>query len=415
MAGAGVTVFAIKSAQAEAKRTGKRVTKRDGRGLFFCALPSGDESWVVYFRVRGRKELVKITNKERGVSIAGARKWAAAIRFKAARGVDPRDEQREAKSKAAEADANTLQSVCERYLALEGKKLRTVERRRADLKRLVYGQIGDRPILSVKRGDIVRLLDKIEEQRGPVMADMMLRVLSRIMRWHAVRDENYTPVIVPGMGRSNPKERARLRILTDDELRRVWATATTSDGPFPAFVRFLLLTATRRNEAARMVLSEIEPRKSLEHGVAWPRESVDWVIPGPRCKTKKDAVVPLSPAAKAILDAMPRIDGCPYPFSANGTRPVTNFSAFKRRFDEACSVQAWRLHDLRRSARSLLSRAGVDADVAERCLNHSLGGMRAIYDRYEFRDEKAKAFEAALIARIVDGPQQQNVVEMRGG
>jgi integrase len=200
--------------------------------------------------------------------------------------------------------------------------------------------------------------------------------------------------------------------LTDDELRRVWTTATTTEGPFPAFVRFLLLTAARRTEAARLILSEIEPRKNLDHGVAWPRESVDWVIPAARCKTKKDAVVPLSPAAKAVLDAIPRITGCPYPFTANGTRPITNFSAFKRRFDKVCGVTGWTLHDLRRSARSLLSRGGVDPDVGERCLNHTVCGVRAIYDRYGFRDEKAKAFEAlaALIERIVN--PQANVVPM---
>jgi hypothetical protein len=57
-------------------------------------------------------------------------------------------------------------------------------------------------------------------------------------------------------------------------------------------------------------------------------------------------------------------------------------------------VTGWVLHDLRRSARSLLSRAGVPPDHAERCLGHVIGGVRGMYDRYAFYDEKKFAFEA---------------------
>jgi integrase len=64
----------------------------------------------------------------------------------------------------------------------------------------------------------------------------------------------------------------------------------------------------------------------------------------------------------------------------------------------------WRIHDLRRSSRSLLSRAGVNPDIAERCLGHALPAIRATYDRHRYLDEMAHAFEAlaALIERIVN-------------
>ena len=83
-------------------------------------------------------------------------------------------------------------------------------------------------------------------------------------------------------------------------------------------------------------------------------------------------------------------------------------------FDKASGVKWYTIHDLRRTARSLLSRAGVNADVAERCLGHVIGGVRGIYDRHEYFEEKKRAFEALAwqIERIVN--PQANVVPMRG-
>ena len=76
-------------------------------------------------------------------------------------------------------------------------------------------------------------------------------------------------------------------------------------------------------------------------------------------------------------------------------------------------MTGWTLHDLRRTARSLMSRAGVDADHAERALGHVIAGVRGVYDRHEFKEEKRRAFEAlaAQIERIIN--PQENVVPLR--
>jgi integrase len=85
---------------------------------------------------------------------------------------------------------------------------------------------------------------------------------------------------------------------------------------------------------------------------------------------------------------------------------TTSFSVPKRSLDAASGVTGWRLHDLRRTARSLMSRAGVDSDIAERCLAHTIGGVRGVYDRYAYHAEKKHAFEAlaAQIEHIVNPP-----------
>src|SRR5262249_49507886 len=157
-----------------------------------------------------------------------------------------------------------------------------------------------------------------------------------------------------------PKERARERTLTDDEIRAVWAAAEGDTGPFGAFVRFILLTGARRSEAADMAWSE------LDDGI--------WTLPGSRNKTKGDLVRPLNRRATAVLPA----GVGKFVFSTDGSTPISGFSKFKATFDKACGVADWTLHDLRRTARTLMSRAAVNSDIAERCLGHVMPGVRGI-------------------------------------
>jgi integrase len=216
----------------------------------------------------------------------------------------------------------------------------------------------------------------------------------RLFTWHSLRDENFRSPIVRGMARTKPKERARQRTLSDDELRAVWQTAEAS--LFGSYLQFVLLTACRRTEAALMSWAEVN--------------NGEWLIPLARYKTKRDHLVSLSRAAQAVLAKVPKTRELI--FMPAGQRKHSHWS--KLTFDRACGVSGWTIHDLRRTARSLMSRAGVPSDHAERCLGHVIGGIRGVYDRYEYREEKARAFEAlaAQIDRIIN--PRPNVSLMRG-
>jgi integrase len=113
----------------------------------------------------------------------------------------------------------------------------------------------------------------------------------------------------------------------------------------------------------------------------------------------------LPEAALAIIRAQDRIGDNPYVFAGRGDGPYRGFSAGKATFDaKVPSVPKWTIHDLRRSARSLMSRAGVRPDVAERVMGHAIVGVEGIYDRFSYRAEKAEALKqlAALIDGIVN-------------
>jgi integrase len=219
-------------------------------------------------------------------------------------------------------------------MAREGHKLRSIDQQKATLERLVYPRLGQRPIGDIRRSEIVRLMDEIEDQRGAAMAGVTLQIIRKVLNWHATRDDTFHSPIVKGMSRG--KSKARQRVLSDDELRKVWAASSNGSGVFGRLVRFLLLTATRRNEAAQMHRSEL-------HGS-------DWIIPSERYKTNLPHLIPLSPAALALLPAEGE-----WLFTAYGTGPVRGFSGLKTSFDTACAVTGWTLHDLRRTARTLMS------------------------------------------------------------
>jgi integrase len=362
-------------------------------GLAVRVTDKGQRSFVLITRYPGsRNPVPRAIGSVGAISLEDARTRAREWHKLISAGIDPAQAQ-------AEAAKETLRAICTDYFARDGAELRSAGWRRSALERLVFPVLGSRPISEVRRSDLVRLLDKIEDEQGSSMAHHTLAVIRRIFNWYAARSDDFRSPIVRGMART--KRQPRDRVLSDDELKAVWrATGDKFSGPlvFRCYLRFLLLTACRRGEAAKMQWDEIA--------------NCDWTLPAARNKTAQDLVRPLSDAAQAILAALPRRGM--WVFTRSGTAGLGDFSLLKSDFDNACGVTGWTLHDLRRTARSLMSRAGVSSDHAERCLGHVIGGVRGTYDRHEYREEKRLAFEAlaSLINRIVD--PQPNVVAMRG-
>lgn len=360
--------------------------------------PAGSRSFVLRYAVAG-KDRLQVIGQYPTWSVTAAIKEARQLRQQVDRGDDPLGARRQQEQAAAD----TLKAICAEYLKRAGERLRTHDAQKRILERLVYPELGDRQIGAIKRSDVIRLMDKIEDENGVVMADKTLSIVRRVMNWHETRGDDFSSPIRRGMRRISTKERARDRILTDDELRAVWQAAEASATAFGRLVRFILLTSARRSEAAEMPWSEI-------------RDSV-WTLPPERNKTKEALPRPLTPQALSVLG--PRLNGgvsreCEFVFdSSRGSGAVAAFSKMLPAFHAASGTADWTLHDLRRTARSLMSRAGVSSDHAERCLGHVIGGVRAVYDRYEYLDDKRKAFEAlaGLIERIVD--PAANVVALR--
>jgi integrase len=256
-----------------------------------------------------------------------------------------------------------------------------------------------RAFISIRCSDVTALLDQIEDRVSAIVADNCLDTISALMSWQATRMDDYVPPIVRGMRRTTKAQTARKRILDDDEIRRFWEAAKQC-GQVGAFAQLLLLTAQRRTKVATMRWTDIVAGM--------------WSIPLEAREKTNAGLLKLPEMALAIIEAQPRLRNNPFVFAGRDRGPAHDYGKAKRRIDESSGITGWVFHDLRRTARSLMSRAGVDPNHAERTLGHTIGGVRGIYDRHAYFDEKAIALGklAALIDTIVN-PPPSNVVALR--
>lgn len=270
------------------------------------------------------------------------------------------------------------------WIRLKLKGMRTARERERIVEKNIIPAIGHIVMSDLRLEDINAMLDPIEEQSGAPMRDHVLRVFGAIARWHQTREQGYIAPTTRGMWRVT--QRYRDRILSDDEIRAIWNVA---DGVFGGMVRFSLATAQRREKVRTIRWDDIKD------GV--------WVI---RREAGEKGVPPQLPLPKLALDILasqPRTSGDFVFRSLRGDGPIGTSGFHKAEFDKICGVKGWRFHDLRRTARSLMPRAGVAPHIAERVLGHALRGVEGVYDRYSYVDEMAAALTklADLIAQIV--------------
>ena len=183
---------------------------------------------------------------------------------------------------------------------------------------------------------------------------------------------------------------------------RVWRSAEADPGPFGGFVRLLLLTGQRLAKVAGMRWDDVGP-----DGV--------WRIRTEAREKGNAGDLPLPPIALEIIRSRPRIAGNPHIFAGRGDRPLSQFRYGKRKLDQSSGASGWVLHDMRRTARSLMSRAGVSSEHAERVLGHIIPGVEGVYDRHKYEREKGMALATLerLITTILAG-QSGEVVPIRG-
>jgi integrase len=355
--------------------------------------PAGPGSYTVIVRdPYGKQRWVKIGSTAE-MTVAEARALARTVIKRVEAGLDPFE--------PPPVKPNTVADVIATYLKrhVEARGLRTGDEVRRVLDGYVLPHWRDRVFAEVRRSDVAKLLDAIEDKHGPWVADHTLSALRGVASWYAARDDSYLPPFTRNMRRVAQEARKRSRILSDDELRRVWQAASEA-ATFGALVKLSLLCGQRREKVASMRWSDISP-----DGV--------WTIRTAAREKGNPGSLVLPKLALDIIAAQPRFASNPHVFAGISAGATNNFGRAKKSLDEASGVTGWTLHDLRRSARSLLSRAGVRPDLAARVLGHAIAGVEGVYDRHSYDLEKADALRrlATLIERIVN-PPEGNVVPM---
>jgi len=385
---------------AKLKRRRKRYAVPDGelRGHWIRIQPSGTKSFWTVARDPKQKQVWTYVGPCDAMTIEEARAKARGMLTRVRAGLP-----------AIEARGETFDTVIadwrKRYV--ESKKLRTGDKMLSLINRHISTELRARVFTEIHREDITALLDKVEDENGAPLADKVLTVIGSIMSWYAIRHRDYVPPLVKGMRRTDSAKKERDRTLNDGEIRAVWAVAGEG-GTYGALIRLLLLTAQRLDKVLTMKWTDISPMR-------WPSNTPPvWTLPTDPREKGNIGAVELPAAALAVLDALPRFAETAYVFAGRGQRHMSASGMFKAKFDAKlpADMPDWRLHDLRRTARSLMSRAGVRPDIAERVLGHAIDGVEGIYDRFEYADQKADALRrlADLIDSIVT--PRDNVMTM---
>jgi integrase len=355
-------------------------------GHYVRVSPSRNKSYLAVARdPNGKQRWVTVGNADH-LSIEDARKRAREIIVSIKDGKDHTGPQ-------------TFESVAKEWLKrhCEAKELISTTKTRRYLELHIYAQWGGRDFGSIKRSEVAALLDTVEDSAGPVAADKVLAIVSAISSWYAARHDDYNSPIVRGMRRSKPQERARERVLSDDEIRLVWEKGK---GTFGDLTKLLLLTGQRRTALSKMKWSDLSGNV--------------WNVANGKREKGNGGELELPKMAMDIINARPRLGAYVFP-GPDGY--YKSFAHGKLMLGRATGpLPQWQLHDLRRTARSLMSRIGVRDDHAEQVLGHVIGGVKGVYDRHKYYEQKREALRmlAGWVDNILRGDTDKKVRALRG-
>ncbi|HVB18219.1 MAG TPA: integrase arm-type DNA-binding domain-containing protein [Stellaceae bacterium] len=383
--------------------------------------PTGAPAYVLMKRLPGETKPTRVTlGRVDTLTLAQAREAAREAAVAVKKGVDVNvEKRRDLIARKAERDhahkvedetgyrPGTFGETAIHYFRQECASLRRGGEVEAIIRRALLPAWGDRPLDALRRRDLTAVLDPLIAA-GKVQAAHKLRELAiRVVNWAVDRGDievNFLATASRGRKRAGILRRTRRdRVLSDDEIAAVWRACDSIGQPFGSLIRVALLTGQRREEVAGMEWAELD----LDAGL--------WTIPASRYKTGIEHAVPLPAAALDLIRSAPRV--CPrFVFSTRAGTRFSGFSKGKARLDALSGVTGWRIHDLRRTLRTGLAGLRVEPDIAERVIGHVIGGVRGVYDRHAYADEKRDALErwAAHLAGIVaPAPQPGRVVRLR--
>jgi integrase len=338
---------------------------------FGCRRQLRTPTYILKYRAEGRQRFITIGAHGAPWTPDTARREARRLLGLVASGSDPRI-----------AGKSTLGALIDDYLEFAKRRqkprsyVETTRHLRTDCAALHHVSV-----YKISRRHIAAHLATLEAEKGAVTAIHTRAVLSAMFNWAI--GQGVELASNPVTGTNKPSEPpSRERVLSDDELRRVWHALPADE--FGDIIRLLVLTGARREEIGGLQWSEVD------------LAGATITLPPARTKNGRAFTLPLAPMAVEILSRQPRIGA--WVFGPGGQRRYASWSNPKLALDAKAGLAAkYRIHDIRRSvATGMAERLGILPHVIEACLNHVTGTRSAIsrvYNRATYTREMQEALE----------------------
>jgi integrase len=369
----------------------------DGGGLFFRVVDPTKAYWAYRYRVDGKEREMSLGSYP-ALGLAEARATHADRRARVLAGADPL---REKRAGASRATVPTFSKAADAYIAAHERSWKTAAYRVQWKNTLstYCTPIRDTPVDQIDTEAVLRVLQPLWT-RKPAVASMLRGRIETVI--DAARALGH---IDPD--RANPARwRGHLDKLlpAPSKVRKVEHHAAMPYADVPAFLAKLRSTEGPAAKALALVIL-CASRRSEVLGMTWDEVDLDamlWVVPGGRMKVGVEHDVPLPDAAVELLRGQ-LAARCPkqahvFPGARPG-RPLSEAS-FKRVM-RRLGADAYTAHGFRSAFRNWCADRGVEFEVAEQCLAHTVGnGVTRAYLRTTMleRRRKVMASWAAFLA-----------------
>jgi integrase len=363
----------------------------DGDGLVVEVRSSGQKAWLYRYRLFGRAEKLSLGSYP-AVSLAEARDKHFEARRLVAAGKSPAHSKQAEKRRLAD-DLQTMRGLAKAYIADHVERLASGTRARHYIEKEILPTVGSKFLHEVTPGDCIVITERIRQRGAPSVARKVLEQLRGLFGYAVDRHLlSINPASQIRASRIVGTKPSRSRALTGLEIRQFLTAAEsfpTSQGNRIAF-RLILLTLCRKGELVKARWEEVD----LDRG--------EWRVPTDNAKNRQEHVVFLSRQARALFTDLKGLAGKsawvlpgrdPAHHITLTTLNQVTFVLKRRDPDLAWLGDVW-IHDLRRTASTHLHEMGWVSDVIEKALNHTVGGVRGVYNRAQYAEQRREMLQA---------------------
>ena len=275
---------------------------------------------------------------------------------------------------------NTVKSMSEEFIQKYArKKNKSWRQAEYNLRLYFVNEFANKPVNQVGRGDILSILDDLTSQGKLTTANRALAHIKRFFGWLVERGyiEHSPATYIKPLYKEKPRE----RVLSDSEIKAIWDSSGHLSSSYGDCIKLMFLCGQRESETAHLRRSQIEDNI--------------WHLTSDDTKNKMLSLVPLSKQASNIIKITINDDN-DYLFTSGriGDKPINGFSKAKANLNKISKVRNWKFHDIRRTVATNLSKMGYNRMLIKRILNHADGDVTAIYDRYQYINEKREALQS---------------------